>query len=529
MRRLCLFSLFFFCCHGINTESAYGQERTPLASLNDYLEFKVQRDHIPGLAACIIKDDSVIWSRGVGYQNIEERIPMTPQTVIGTASISKIVTALAVMQLRERKKLDLHDPVNKYLPFKVLHPEYPDVDITVAQLLSHTSSISNGPSLWRSYSCDEQPLTLGEWARAYFTPGGRYYHKEGNFSRKKPGKGFLYSNAGYALLSYLVEIVSGMHFNEYCVRNIFAPLRLENTSFDVGDIENGTLATMYSYGYNMDLERDLMQPMTDCGKAIRGDYLFPLCNYTAPTIGAGGMYSSTEQLSHLLIALMNDGTYKGSVVLSKASIAEMLSPYVDPSLLPGQFASFGLGGYAMRLARGEPVWGHTGADPGMSTLMLFNPETKIGAIVLASRFVDIRDLIEWLLAEGIAEYADVDLSREKGAWKQYARNQVQHTVTFRVVPNYLPGGSHIHIIGNHRYLGSWVGTGIPMAPQRDRSWETVYSFPDSTSLEFKITRGDMGKEAVTMDGKVLPNHSLVVVRDTVVNIVVEDWKDQAQQ
>jgi hypothetical protein len=121
------------------------------------------------------------------------------------------------------------------------------------------------------------------------------------------------------------------------------------------------------------------------------------------------------------------------------------------------------------------------------------------------------------------------LNQLNSMWKQYAKDQVQREITIRVLPNYLPGSSCIYVVGSHRYLGAWVSLGIPLLPQKDRSWQKTLFFPDSTKLEFKITRGGMDKQAVTMDGKVLPNHSLVVVKDTVVNIVVEDWKDQAQQ
>jgi hypothetical protein len=114
-------------------------------------------------------------------------------------------------------------------------------------------------------------------------------------------------------------------------------------------------------------------------------------------------------------------------------------------------------------------------------------------------------------------------------WKMYAGDGIRRNITIRVLPNYLPGGSRIYVVGNHRYLGAWVGAGIPLLPKKDRSWESSFSFPDSTKLEFKITRGGMDKQAVSGDGKVLPNHSFIDVRDTVVNITVEDWKDQAQQ
>jgi CubicO group peptidase (beta-lactamase class C family) len=512
-----------------STTVLHGQEDGRLQSLRDYIDLKMERDHIPGLAACIVTRNAMVWSRGFGFQNLGTRIPMTPQSVIGTASVTKLVTAIAVMQLHERGKLSLDEPINTFLPVAVRHPDYPGTDMTVSQLLTHTASTSNGPSLWRCYSCNGQSLTLRQWVEAYFRPGGRYYHEEGNFGPAKPGEGFLYSNSGYALLAHLVEIVSGLPFEHYCRENIFVPLKMSNTSFIAADIDRKTLSTMYSYGYSMDLERDLMAPDLDCAQAITGGYLFPLCNYTTSTQGATGMYSSVEQLSHLLMALMNNGVYEGGRLLDERSVSSIFAPYVDTKKLPHQFAAFGLGGYALTLTNGALVWGHTGADPGQSSLVLFNRETGVGAIVLASRFVDIRDLIEWLFAEGTAAYSSTPLEKLGGMWSMYADNQVRRTVTLCVHANYLPGGSQLYVIGNHRSLGSWVSTGIPLLPQRDRSWKRTLIFPDSTHLEFKIIRGGMDKEAVTMDGKVLPNHRCLVVRDTVINIVVEDWKDQAQK
>lgn len=529
MRTLRAFAAFLLCLPGINTDLLHCQEHNQLRPLREYIDFKMERDHIPGLAACIIRKDSIVWSHGFGYQNAELRIPMTPHSVIGTASITKIVTAIAIMQLHERGKLNLDDPVNKFLPFAIRHPKYPEVHMTISQLLSHTASTSNGPSLWRSYSCDEQTLSQRQWVEAYFLPGGAYYHEEGNFGASKPGEEFFYSNAGYGLLAYLVEVVSGLPFGRYCRENIFNPLQMGNTSLNAADIQPGTLSTMYSYGYTMDLERDLMASHTDCARASAGDYFFPLCNYTTTTLGASGMYSSIEQLAHLLMALMNNGAHEGIRILGEPSVTEILGHHVDSKKLPGQFASFGLGGYAMRLNNGGLVWGHTGADAGLSSIMLFNRETKIGAIVLASRFVDIRDLIEWMFAEGIGSYSYTPLAQLDDTWRRYKKGQVQRKIAIRVLPNYLPGGSRIYVVGNHHHLGAWVSTGIPLVPQEDRAWEKILFIADSTKLEFKITRGGMDKQAVTMDGKVLPNHSFVAVKDTVVHIVVEDWKDQVQQ
>lgn len=520
MKKISLLLIILSC-----TAIIYSQEQKPMKLLDEYINFKMVRDNIPGLAACLIKDDKIIWAKGYGWADTEKKTLMTTNSVLGVASISKLITAAAVMQLYERNLIDLYSPINKYLPFKIQHPDYPGYDITIAQLLNHTASISNGPSLWRTYTCFENKIKLEEWVKGYFIPGGKYYHREGNFGKFKPGEGFQYSNAGYGLLSYLVELISGESFNEYCRQHIFNPLGMGSTSFVFSEIDKSSLARMYSYGYGWDLERDLIQQEINYRNIIKSDYFFPLCYYTSPVFAAGGLYTSAEQLSKLLIALMNNGFYNKHNILTKESIGKLFGQSVTASFLPDQFMSFGLGGYAMKLSNGEAVSGHTGADPGMSSFILFNPEIKVGAIVLANRFVDIRDLIEWLFAEGYAEYYDKPAGTISKNWEQYSDNKTYYKLNIIVEADYLPGGSQLYIIGNHRFLGQWIRTGIPMAPQKDGTWLSSFCFPESTNVEFKFTRGSWESEAVNSEGKVPPNYSLRVEKDTTLNITIEDWKD----
>ncbi|MEW6194270.1 MAG: serine hydrolase [Bacteroidota bacterium] len=506
----------------------HSQIQDKLKLLDEYINIKMERDKVPGLAICLVKDNKIVWAKGYGWANTEKKIPMTMSSVLGVASISKLVTATAIMQLYEQGLIDIHGSINKYLPFKIQHPDFPGHDLTIEQILNHTASISNGPSLWRTFNCLENKMSLEEWTKGYFIPGGKYFNSEGNFERFKPGDGFQYSNAGYGLLSYLVEHVSGKNFNDFCQDNIFEPLGMTNTSFNVTELNENDFATMYSYGYGWDLEKDLIEKDIDRGKIIQSDYFFPLCNYTSPTFAAGGLYTSAEQLSKFLISIMNGGIFNGHQILSKESIKRMFSQDVPSSFLPPQFAAYGLGGYAMKLSNGEPVWGHTGADPGLSTFMLFNPEINLGTIVLANRFVDIRDLIEWLFAEGFAEFNENPKEKINKNWGQYSDKSEKHKVNIVVESNYLPGGSQLYIIGNHRFLGQWIRTGIPMSPQKDGSWLKSFSFPDSTKLEFKITRGSWQSEAVNSDGTIPPNFSYVVEKDTTLNIRIADWKDLFQ-
>ena len=520
--------LMFFLIYLNSSILVHPQESNRMRLLDEYINFKMERDNIPGLAVCLVNRNKIVWAKGYGWANTEKKIPMTVNSVFGVASISKSITATAIMQLYEKGLIDIYSPINKYIPLKLKHPDYPAEDLTIAQILNHTASISNGPSLWRTYTCLENKISLEEWAKGYFMPEGEYYNSEGNFARFKPGEGFQYSNAGYALLSYLVEYVTGKSFNSYCRDNIFEPLGMKNSSFNVLDLDNNDIATMYSYGYGWDLEKDLIQKDIDHKKIIQSDYYFPLCNYTSPTFVAGGLYTSAEQLSKFLIFLMNEGIYNNNRILNNESIKKIFNESVSPSFLPDQFAAFGFGGYAMELSNGELVWGHTGADPGKSTFMLFNPEIKIGAIVQANRFIDIRDLIEWMFAEGFSEFGDGKIETTNKNWTQYSNKKERHKIDIVVEANYLPGGSHLYIIGNHRFLGQWIRTGIPLLPQKDGSWARSFSFPDSTKLEFKFTRGSWETEAVNSDGTIPSNYSFMVEKDTVLNIRIEDWKDLFQ-
>lgn len=528
MRCLSFKSLLWLFIYFNSAPLILSQEPNRMNLFDTFVKLKMERDKVPGLAVCLVKDDKIVWAKGYGWANTEKRIPMTISSVIGVASISKLITAAAVMQLYEQGLIDIHNPINRYLPVKIQHPDFPNTELTIAQILNHTASISNGPSLWRTYTCDENKIGLEEWVKGYFTPGGKYYDRDGNFERFKPGDGFQYSNAGYGLLSYLVEVVSAKPFNEYCKQNIFDPLGMINTSFIISDLDENDLAAMYSYGYGWDLEKDLIQKDIDRGKVIQSDYFFPLCHYSSPTFAAGGLYTSAEQLSKFLITLMSGGDFNGHRILSKESIDRIFGKSVNPSFLPGQFAAFGLGGYAMKLSNDELVLGHTGADPGISTFMLFNPEIKMGAIVLANCFVDIRDLIEWAFAEGFSEFNNISMEKLNNNWEQYSNLRAKHKVDIVVETNYLPGGSQLYIIGNHRFLGQWIRTGIPMLPQKNGSWLRSFQFPDSTKLEFKITRGSWESEAVNPDGTIPPNFSYIVEKDTVLNIRVEDWKDLLQ-
>jgi CubicO group peptidase (beta-lactamase class C family) len=501
-----------------------------LQDLSDYIRFKLERDHMPGMAVVVVKGDEVVWAKGYGLADIHRNLPVTPQTIFGTASITKSLTAAAVFQLQERGMLDIRDPVNMYLPFEVRSSWHPEAVITIDQILAHTSGISNGPALWRIIGCGDSPISLEEWAYGYFLPEGRYWHPEGNFERWAPGEGFQYSNGGYGLLAYLVERVSGVPFADYCEEHFLRPLKMNTASFWVTDLDTTLLTKMYEWGELWGFAYELVPAWVDTSHGgIAGRYA-PLCAFGSPTLGDGGLYCSGLELANFLIMVKNGGMFEGQQILSEKSVDRMFSSYVNRELLPPWFVDLGMGGYAMALDNGEAVWGHTGADPGMSTIMFFNREADLGVIVLANRFVDIRDMISWSFAEAFKEFGDAAVWQNNPAWREYAGRSPEgreepRSVTVRVIPEVLPEGETIYINGNHRRIGGWITRGMPLTRSEDGIWERTFTLYDSTRLSFRITRGSGGTVEYTKEGVRPDRHRFTVVGDTTLTYTVEAWRD----
>ena len=202
--------------------------KTDLATELDKLE-------LPGLAAAIVKNGQIVCASASGFANIAEDRPVTPDTLFLVASISKTVTATALMQLYEQGKFKLDDDINDYLAFDVRIPDAPDAPITFRQLLTHTSSIQDS-SFFNDFLTKgmDSPITLAELLQGYLTPDGAYYDANDNFQSEAPGEVYEYTNMNFVLIGYLVEVMSGVPFDKYCRDNIFAPLGMEKRYMAVG-------------------------------------------------------------------------------------------------------------------------------------------------------------------------------------------------------------------------------------------------------------------------------------------------------
>jgi len=377
------------------------QESQP--NLDEFIQTKMQRSHIPGLAAAVITGGEVVWSNGYGWADIDRRVEMTPDTLQNIGSISKTFVGTAVMQLKEMGALRLDDEVNRYLDFSVRNPNHPDSPITFIELMTHRSSIADGSAYARGYVCGDSPISLEEWIRGYFVPDGEFFAAAENFHPWAPGEQFEYNNVAFGLLAYLVEVISETSFDEYCRSQLFEPLGMTDTSWYLRDIDTTRHAIPYSYVSDSELRGPAWGGSAQ--GVVGGNEVPPVsngyaanCLYNHPNFPDGFLRTSVHQLARYQMAYLSGGSLGGREILSEVSIREMLTPQMT---IPGNGGrGQGLVWRSQELSNGERVWGHTGGDPGINTLLHFDPLSGRGVIVFANTWgAELAEVCERLFEE----------------------------------------------------------------------------------------------------------------------------------
>jgi len=307
------------------------------------------------LSAAIIKDNEVVWAKGYGLYDRGNTKEADDYTIFLMASISKTFTATAIMQLYERGFFDLDDDVNEYLPFSLRNPIYSDTPITFRMLLSHRSGLATEPDYPRPTFIRMVPGGLemvdypDPFLREYLIPGGIHY-KPQVWTDSRPGEKMHYANIGYAVLGYLVELISDQPFEEYCREHIFEPLGMYNSSFRVANLNVSRLAVPYDFQ--------------------SGEY-YPYMHYDTVDYPASGLRASALDLSHFLIAHMNGGVYNGARILEEETVDQMHSPENG--------SRYGLGWQIWEKSTGTYV-GHSGGMHGVATKMIFRQSDNVGII-----------------------------------------------------------------------------------------------------------------------------------------------------
>lgn len=317
----------------------------------------VEEGSLAGAVAVVATADAILAEETVGFRNLESRDPMRPDSLFWIASMTKPITAIAVMMLVEEGKLGLDDPVAMHLPafrgqmrieekgedrLVLVKPARP---ATLRDLMTHTAGVA-GSSALEGGALDV--LSLREAVLGYGLLPLQF----------EPGEKWAYSNPGINTLGRLVEVASGEDYADFLRRRLFDPLGMDNTTFWPDDAQIARLAT----SYQPKAEGPGLEPTT-----IR--YLTePYSNQRRAPLAAGGLFSTAGDLLKLYRMLLAGGEIGGKRYLSRESLAEMVRDQI-PGLKAGftEGMGMGLGFQVVREATGVTEtlspgsYGHGGA------------------------------------------------------------------------------------------------------------------------------------------------------------------------
>jgi len=341
----------------VGCTAAKGAFSISSAEFVEYLNKQVPRlmdDYdIPGAGVALLEGGEVTWVQGFGYADREEEKPVTSSTLFRAESITKSLTAWAVMNLVEEEEIGLDDPVENYLSrWEFPDTEFPKSEVTVRQLLSHSSGLTGGSD--RELPGKERPPLTQVLEGEYDLYRARLV--------REPGTEFEYSNQGFMVLELLVEEVTGRDYEEYLQEEILLPLEVEEAYFDVDEISS-RLAVSYDY---------------------RGD---PLPVYQDLFRGAGGLLINAEGLARFWASGMpgQDGLEPGRGILRPDSVAQLHTPVMEPAgfYRIGADGS-GLGHFIDQLPGGEKAVFHGGEGAGSLGKAYVVPEDSRGLVILTN-------------------------------------------------------------------------------------------------------------------------------------------------
>jgi serine beta-lactamase-like protein LACTB, mitochondrial len=334
---LCLLCLSFGSLVGLAQQRASSAEK--LQRIEQLIQEELQKNGAPGAAVAIEQDGRVVFAKGFGYADVENKTPFTAQTVSRIGSISKTFTALAVMQLVEQGKIKLDDEVQVYVP------SFPkkSAPVTIRQLLGHLGGI-------RHYKGEEMLS-----AKHYDSVEDALAIFKDDPLIAEPGTKYSYTTYGYNLLSRVVEAASGLSFGDYLQQRIFAPLGLKQTYLD----DPLKLVPLRARNYTKPKDGPLQNaPAVDQSNKW----------------GGGGLVSTVEDL------LRYADSYDSHQLLKAATIEQMFTPQKTKD---GKPTNYGFG-WSSAIEEGKRRIEHTGGSTGATSALAMYPEARTKIVVLVN-------------------------------------------------------------------------------------------------------------------------------------------------
>jgi len=347
---LSIFKILFFLIIQSCSGQSFEQKIEVDNSLNSFdrkvdsiIAKKMNVYNIPGLSIGIVKSDSIVYSKGYGIKNINTKEVVTANSNFHTASISKLITAQAIMILVQENKISLENKLTEIIP-ELKYKDERVKNITIKSLLNHTSGLTDVSSYnWKNNNQTDNSLEdyiLGLNLKLLSEP-----HTEYN-----------YSNLGYNILGYVIEKLSKINFDEFVKENILIPSQMLNSDFRYFKIADSIKTSPHS-------KRII-------SKKIYERKIYPYTREQAPS---STLNSSANDLSKWMISFLKSS----SSLSSENSFERMFEPSFN------QYPYIGLGFQLSNLNK-EKIIGHYGGDKGYRSYLIMVPEKRIGFVLLGN-------------------------------------------------------------------------------------------------------------------------------------------------
>ncbi|MCC6456113.1 MAG: beta-lactamase family protein [Caldilineaceae bacterium] len=368
-----------------------------LAQMESYLDKLVASGSPPGISIAVVKDGQMVYNRAFGMADAPQDKPATVNTVYHWWSMTKIPTAMAILQLQEHGQLQLDDPVEKHLPwFSVEYPASNSQRITLRHLLNHSSGLPDTvPAMigWVHYEDEIHNQT--ELVKRHL-PTFRTLQFE-------PGSKAVYGNLNYMVLGAVIEAVSGRSYEQYITEEILQPLHMDRSGFVYSatmaeDEAAGTLPVAHFY-------TPLLPFLLDANQLVRelSGGLFWMRRLYIDVTPSTGLIGPASDVARLMLAYLNGGELEGARILSPQSIELMSrSSHVlgeGPNMAAYTDGHHGLGWYIIPEEEKVVRLQHHGGGPGFATTLRLYPEKGLGIVILANSTDLDRDGLADRLAE----------------------------------------------------------------------------------------------------------------------------------